>query len=89
MAQIKAIGRHMRFPFSVIIKAYQRGIGPIKGATCPMHPTCSFYAQEAIRKHNFIGALQGIDRIHRCAHDLHHYPTIVIEEEIKYYDPVK
>ena len=39
-----------------LVKAYQRWLSPLLGSNCRFHPTCSFYAIEAI---NRFGVLKG------------------------------
>ena len=50
-----------------VITVYQKTISPFTPAACRYTPTCSHYAQEALRKH---GALKGswlaARRILRC-----------------------
>lgn len=50
-----------------LIKVYQKTISPFTPAACRYTPTCSQYAEEALRKH---GALKGswlaTRRILRC-----------------------
>ncbi|NQZ21296.1 MAG: membrane protein insertion efficiency factor YidD [Colwellia sp.] len=54
-----------------LVKAYQRWLSPLLGSNCRFHPTCSFYAIEAI---NRFGVLKGCwlagKRILKC-HPLH------------------
>ncbi len=53
-----------------IIAFYQRYISPVDGERCPMHPSCSAYAQEAVERHGlFIGWIMGCDRLVRCGRD--------------------
>ena len=50
-----------------LISAYQVALGPHLGGACRFEPSCSNYAQEAIRKH---GAWRGswlmVKRLARC-----------------------
>lgn len=50
-----------------MLRAYRYGIGPFLGGQCRFWPSCSSYAEEAIRHH---GALRGIwlaaRRLSRC-----------------------
>ncbi|MDZ7829962.1 MAG: membrane protein insertion efficiency factor YidD [Halofilum sp. (in: g-proteobacteria)] len=50
-----------------LIRLYQYTLSPFLGQHCRFHPTCSAYAEEALRTH---GALRGswlaIRRILRC-----------------------
>lgn len=71
----------------VIINFYQDYLGQIKGSYCPMYPSCSNYGKEAIQNFKIKGVLMTFDRINRCSHDLKFYPTLIINESIKYYDP--
>ncbi len=40
----------------LLIKFYQSFISPLLGPSCKYHPTCSRYALEAFRQHNFFYA---------------------------------
>lgn len=52
------------------IRFFQERISAIDGDRCPMHPSCSAYADQAIRKHGlFIGWIMACDRLLRCGHD--------------------
>lgn len=57
---------------TTLIRGYQRFISPILGPNkCRFHPTCSFYAIEAIRLHGFLkGCWLAVKRILKC-HPLH------------------
>jgi len=40
-----------------VIRAYQRYLSPLKGATCRFYPSCSHYSIQSLRKH---GLLKGL-----------------------------
>jgi|TARA_B100001971_G_C18234528_1_gene566251 putative component of membrane protein insertase Oxa1/YidC/SpoIIIJ protein YidD len=71
------------------IYIYQNFLGRIKGSYCPMYPSCSNYGSESIRKHGLKGLLMTFDRLHRCGHDYHNYQTIIIHDQIYYFDSVE
>lgn len=49
------------------IRAYQRLISPLFGARCRYYPTCSAYAEQAIRTHGVVrGAGLAAWRLVRC-----------------------
>ncbi|MBB2167897.1 membrane protein insertion efficiency factor YidD [Gluconacetobacter aggeris] len=49
------------------IRVYQRFVSPLLGSNCRFVPTCSDYAQEAIRRHGPLrGAFLAGWRILRC-----------------------
>ncbi len=50
-----------------VLGVYRAAISPVLGPRCRFHPTCSAYAQEAIREHGALrGTWYGIRRIGRC-----------------------
>ncbi len=51
-------------PLDAAVRLYQRHISPLDGPRCPMYPTCSAYAREALRRHGlFMGILMTVDRL--------------------------
>jgi uncharacterized protein len=55
----------------LIIRAYQKGISPLKKASCRFYPSCSQYALEAVERYGAIrGSWLAIRRIVRC-HPFH------------------
>lgn len=69
---------------------YQKQIALGKGQTCPMAPSCSEYGRLAVREKGFVrGVLMTADRIHRCGHDLQHYPLVVQGNRMRSWDPVR
>ena len=50
-----------------IIKLYQTVLSPMLGPTCRFHPSCSFYAIDAITEHGLIkGSWLSVKRILKC-----------------------
>lgn len=55
----------------VLIKVYQKLISPMIGPSCRFHPSCSYYAVQALKQHGLlIGGWLSIKRILKC-HPLH------------------
>ena len=73
-------------PIILTIEFYQNYLAKIKGSYCPMHPSCSEYARQAITEKNFEGVLMTFDRLHRCSHDLENYNIIIINSKMRYLD---
>lgn len=64
---MKTVLRILSLPFILLIKIYQWVISPWIGPKCRYTPTCSKYAEEALRKHGlFKGMWLAIRRIARC-----------------------
>lgn len=65
--KLSLISRAVAFSLVVLVKIYQFTLSPIMGRQCRYHPTCSWYALEALRTHGgFTGALLAAKRIARC-----------------------
>lgn len=63
--------RALSWPFVVAIKAYQVTLSPLVGRQCRFHPTCSWYALEAYRRHGPVrGTMLTLRRLLRC-HPFH------------------
>ena len=51
----------------VLIKVYQKLISPLLGPSCRFHPSCSYYAVQALKRHGLlIGGWLSIKRILKC-----------------------
>ena len=69
---------------------YKEFISPIDGDRCPMYPSCSLYAKNAVDKFGiFIGFILFSDRLTRCGNDLFFYKEIRINKKILYIDSIK
>ena len=54
-------------PFLALIYIYRNFISPLTPASCRYEPTCSGYAQEALKKHGIIkGGYLAVKRIFSC-----------------------
>ncbi len=64
-------GFGLRVVASLLVRAYRLLAVPVLPKACRFHPSCSSYAEEALRKHGFFPALLLIvRRIARC-HPFH------------------
>lgn len=71
------------------LQAYRTLIRPSKGASCPMHPSCSTYAYKTFTEHNpFKAYFMTADHLHRCGHDLVNYETTEVNNFVRYVDPL-
>ena len=54
-------------PFLALIYVYKNFISPFTPASCRYEPTCSSYAQQALKKHGIIkGGFLAVKRILSC-----------------------
>lgn len=71
------------------VRFYQVAISPADGGSCMLYPTCSGYAQHALRKHGpIVGFVMTSERVMRN-HVGEHYPTIYKFGRWRNYDPVE
>ena len=57
-------------PANPLLSFYQHHISAVDGDRCPMHPTCSEYARQAIETHGVLaGWIMACDRLVRCGRD--------------------
>jgi putative membrane protein insertion efficiency factor len=65
---LRALGWPLRAALLAPLWLYRKAVGPALGARCRFHPSCSAYAEEAIRTH---GAVRGgglaLWRVLRCS----------------------
>lgn len=67
-----------------LIRLYQLWLSPLLGQNCRFHPTCSYYAIEALKTHGILmGSWLSIKRILKC-HPLHSGGVDFVPEKKKY-----
>ena len=61
------IGKALAWPLLGLVWIYRNAISPLVGANCRYQPTCSAYAEEALRSYGaFTGGWLALKRIGRC-----------------------
>ena len=78
-------------PAQWLLSIYQNHISPVNGGRCPSYPSCSSYAEQAIKKHGFfIGWMMTVDRlIHEGKEETAVSPYIYSDGELLILDPVE
>jgi uncharacterized protein len=73
------------------IRLFQKYLSRVDGDRCAMTPSCSHYAQLAIRRHGaLMGWIMTCDRLLRDGHDeLKHSPMVMTRAGIRCLDPVE
>jgi len=57
----------MRFLFIIPIRLYRYFISPLLGPSCRFYPSCSNYAEDAIKQHGVIrGSWLALKRLAKC-----------------------
>jgi len=80
----------LSLPAVGLIRVYKKVFAPIRTANCPMVPSDSAFALEAIEKRGpFWGPLMASDRILRCGNDVGQYGRVVFGRKMFYFDPVE
>ena len=73
------------------IRFFQKYLSGADGHRCPMTPSCSSYALQAMRRHGALkGWIMACDRLMRCGRDeLKHSPSTLTRHGIRCQDPVQ
>ncbi|HSH00521.1 MAG TPA: membrane protein insertion efficiency factor YidD [candidate division Zixibacteria bacterium] len=62
-----ALARAIQWALIVLIYAYRALLGPLLGGACRFEPSCSHYAEAALRKHGPLkGAALALRRLAKC-----------------------
>ncbi|MDZ4722585.1 MAG: membrane protein insertion efficiency factor YidD [candidate division Zixibacteria bacterium] len=57
----------LAWPFIFLIYLYRATLSPFLGGSCRFYPSCSRYAEDALRAHGpFRGSIMAIKRLLRC-----------------------
>lgn len=57
----------LQLPFILLIRIYKYLISPLLPNACRYHPTCSAYAEQAVRKYGVLkGSWLAVKRLSRC-----------------------
>jgi len=76
-------------PFDQAIRFFQTTISRVDGDRCPMYPTCSAYARQAIaRRGPWLGLMLTIDRLIHENDPAAKSNPIQVGDRLRYYDPV-
>lgn len=64
---MRFLGRVLAQPLLLLVWLYRRAISPFIGVNCRFEPTCSVYAEQALRQYGGIrGGWLALKRIGRC-----------------------
>lgn len=65
---LRAVGAPIRLLLLGLIRLYRLTVSPLLGGRCRFHPSCSAYAEEAVRAHGAgKGLLLAVWRVARCS----------------------
>ena len=72
------------------IRFFQTYLSRADGHRCPMTPSCSQYALQAIQRHGALkGWIMSCDRLLRCGRDeLHRSPSVRTRQGVRCQDPL-
>ena len=66
---------------------YQKYISEIRPISCPMYPSCSFYAMDVLKEKGFVEGMSLVsDRLMRDGHDAQHYDITLTKKGFKVLD---
>ncbi|MFH2060717.1 MAG: membrane protein insertion efficiency factor YidD [Pseudomonadota bacterium] len=75
---------------NLLMDFFQDHISAVDGNRCPLTPSCSSYAEQAIEKHGLVvGWIMACDRLVRCGRDETKLsPPVRIQNQVYVHDPV-
>ena len=76
-------------PLDQAVRNFQKYISPLDGARCPMYPTCSDYARQALHKHGpLLGVFMTADRLLHEGDPIEQQKSIMKWGYRRFYDPL-
>jgi hypothetical protein len=76
-------------PLKAGVRFFQRYISPVDGPRCPMLPTCSAYALQALDRHGpFFGTLLTVDRLLHETDPREHRHPVRVGGRVRFADPL-
>jgi putative component of membrane protein insertase Oxa1/YidC/SpoIIIJ protein YidD len=76
-------------PLDQAVNFFQKYISPVDGARCPMYPTCSAYARQALHKHGpLLGIFMTADRLIHEGDPIEQQEPILKWGYRRYFDPL-
>lgn len=76
-------------PFDRAVRNFQKYISPLDGARCPMYPTCSAYARQALHKHGaLLGIFMTVDRLLHEGDPREQQEPLIKWGQQRYFDPL-
>ncbi len=77
-------------PLDQAVRNFQTYISPIDGPRCPMYPTCSGYARQALHKHGpLLGVFMTADRLMHEGDPIEQQETIMKWGHRRFFDPLR
>ncbi len=65
--KLQSVSRVLAWPVLGLVWIYSKAISPLLGVNCRFQPSCSAYAQEALRRYGIAkGGWLALQRIGRC-----------------------
>ena len=72
------------------LDVFRRYISPVDGPRCPMLPTCSSYAEQALDKHGpWLGIMLTVDRLLHESDPREHIHPVPGPDRLRYRDPLE
>lgn len=80
---------HDTSPLDWGVRFFQNYISPVDGPRCPMYPTCSAYARQALAKHGpWLGTMLTVDRLIHENEPQEWQHVIRVGDHDRYHDPL-
>jgi len=88
--KVVAKGSEDFHPLKWGIRFFQRYISVVDGPRCPMTPTCSTYALQALDKHGVaMGTFMTVDRLYHESNPREHRHPVPYADRVRFFDPLE